>query len=219
MSASPAEPGSTSGRTQLVWDAPVRVFHWLMVLSFAGAYATADSERWRLVHVTLGYTMAGLVVFRILWGVVGTPHARFANFVRGPAAVLRYIQRLVQGQPEHHLGHNPVGALAIVGLLALALGVAASGYADYADLGGDWLGELHELLANTMLTLVGLHVAGALVSSWLHRENLVAAMIDGRKAPAPDHTTTAPVRPWYVLAVLLLAAVVAFWWLQYAGAR
>ena len=87
-SASPADAPDrrgTAGRRVLVWDAPVRVFHWLMVLSFAGAYLTAESERWRLLHVTLGYTMAGLVVFRMLWGLVGTRHARFASFVRGPA--------------------------------------------------------------------------------------------------------------------------------------
>ena len=77
-----AGPGSPARRV-LVWDAPVRVFHWLMVASFAGAWLSAESERWRLLHVTLGYTLAGLVVFRVLWGLVGTRHARFASFVRG----------------------------------------------------------------------------------------------------------------------------------------
>ena len=80
--ASPAEPHAPQAGTRrvLVWDAPVRLFHWLTVLSFAGAYLTAESERWRLLHVTLGYTLAGLVVFRLLWGLVGTRHARFASF-------------------------------------------------------------------------------------------------------------------------------------------
>ena len=80
----------------LVWDAPVRVFHWLMVLSFAGAYLTAESERWRLIHVTLGYTLGGLVAFRILWGLVGTRYARFAEFVRGPAAIRGYLQHMLR---------------------------------------------------------------------------------------------------------------------------
>lgn len=217
-SASLAEPLSkTRSRSQLVWDAPVRVFHWLMVLSFAGAYFTAESERWRLVHVTLGYTMAGLVSFRIVWGIAGTRYARFVNFVRGPSAVLRYLRSLVQGRPEHHLGHNPAGALAIMGLLALTLAVVGSGYANYASLGGEWLQEVHELLANAMLALVGLHVAGVLISSWLHHENLIAAMIDGRKAGEPAAEKAAPVKPWSVLAALLLAAVAAFWWWQYQG--
>jgi cytochrome b len=111
----------SSPRSVRVWDAPVRIFHWLMVLSFAGAWLTAESERWRLVHVTLGYTMAGLVVFRLVWGVVGTRHARFADFVRGPAAVGRYLRSLLQRRPEPHAGHNPAGGWAILALLVLAV--------------------------------------------------------------------------------------------------
>ena len=92
-----------------IWDAPVRVFHWLMVLCFAGAWLTAESERWRLVHVTLGYSMAGLVVFRLVWGLIGTRHARFASFVRGPAAVAQHVRAMLRGRPEQHAGHNPTG--------------------------------------------------------------------------------------------------------------
>ena len=113
---------NTDNRTPstLVWDVPVRVFHWLLVLCFAGAWLTAESEHWRLVHVTLGYTMAGLVAFRVLWGLVGTRYARFASFVRGPSAVLGYLKSLIGRHPEHHTGHNPAGALAIVaGLFAV----------------------------------------------------------------------------------------------------
>lgn len=84
-----------------VWDLPVRLFHWLMVFCFAGAYLTAESERWRLVHVTLGYTMVGLVVFRLVWGIVGTRYARFASFVREPKAVASYLRSLMRGKPEH----------------------------------------------------------------------------------------------------------------------
>ena len=83
MSASRAETARQTGSRVLVWDLPVRIFHWLLALSFAGAFLTAESERWRLVHVTLGYTVAGLVVFRLLWGVLGSRHARFSSFVRG----------------------------------------------------------------------------------------------------------------------------------------
>ena len=91
----PAAVGPT--RKVLVWDAPVRVFHWLMVFSFAGAYLTAESERWRLLHVSLGYTMAGLVAFRIVWGLIGTRHARFSDFVRGPVAIARYVGGMLRG--------------------------------------------------------------------------------------------------------------------------
>ncbi|MEO8137849.1 MAG: cytochrome b/b6 domain-containing protein [Betaproteobacteria bacterium] len=216
-SESRAEAQSNRGAAPkvLVWDAPVRVFHWLMVASFAGAYLTAESERWRLVHVTLGYTMAGLVGFRILWGLVGTRHARFASFVRGPATVLRYVRSLIQGQPEHHVGHNPAGALAIVGLLALTLVVGASGWATFDDIGGTALEEVHEAAANLMLAIVGIHAAGALLSSWLHRENLIAAMIVGRKQGRPEEGIR---RPWRPVAALMLAAVLGFWWVQWNGA-
>lgn len=198
----------------LVWDAPVRVFHWLMVLCFAGAYLSAESERWRLVHVTLGYTMAGLLVFRLLWGIIGTHHARFANFVRGPAAVAQYLRGMAEGRAEHHVGHNPAGALAIVALLGLTAAVAASGWATYNNTGGEWWEALHELAANGMLMLVLLHIGGVAVGSWMHRENLVGAMLTGRKqAPAQAAVGSA----WRSVAVLMLLAVFSFWLLQWQG--
>lgn len=209
-SASPAEK-----RPVLVWDLPVRIFHWLMVLSFAGAWLTAESEQWRLLHVTLGYTMAGLVGFRILWGLLGTRYARFASFVRGPAAIGRYLKSLLRGQPEHHAGHNPAGAVAIVALLLLTLVVTASGWATYQEVGGNWLEEAHEVLASLMLAVVGVHVAGVVLGSWLHRENLVRAMVTGRKPGAPDEGVRSA---WRSVGVLMLAAVLGFWWLQWQGA-
>jgi cytochrome b len=213
MSASRAEDAAAMPQRALVWDAAVRVFHWLMVLCFAGAWLTADSERWRLLHVTLGYTMAGLVGFRIVWGLFGTRHARFGSFVRGPAAVRRYLGSLLRGTPEHHVGHNPAGALAIVALLALTVAAAATGWAAYNEIGGEWLAELHEATANVMLAAVGIHLAGVVVSSWLHRENLVGAMLHGRKA-ASTHEGIGRAR--WTVALALLALVGGFWWTQWA---
>ena len=198
-----------------VWDAPVRVFHWLMVLSFAGAYLSAESERWRLLHVTLGYTLGGLVAFRLVWGLAGTRYARFANFVRGPQAVLTYLRSLRKGQPQHHLGHNPAGAVAIVLLLLASVAVVGSGWAIYTDVGGEWLSELHDIAANSMLLVVAIHVAGVLVASRLHRENLVRAMVTGQKNGAPADGIR---RPWAALAVLLVLAVLGYWWLQWQSA-
>lgn len=218
-SASPANTADTADMadmaTILVWDVPVRVFHWLMVLCFAGAYATAESESWRLVHVTLGYSLAGLVAFRLVWGLLGTRYARFTSFVRSPAVVIRYLGALLRHRPEHHTGHNPAGALAIVGMLALGLAITVSGWATYNDLGGNWGEELHEVLANGMLLLVGVHIAAVLVSGWLHGENLVRAMLSGYKHGEPGQGIRST---WWPLGLLLLVAVLCFWGFQLYGA-
>lgn len=198
-----------------VWDLPTRVFHVLMIACFAGAWITGDSERWRVLHVTLGLTMAGLVAWRVVWGLVGTRHARFADFVRGPGRVAAYLKSLVARRPEHHVGHNPAGGWAVLGLLGLTAVTTGLGWAAYSEWGGEWLGELHEGTATALLALVAVHVAGVLVSSRLHRENLVRAMITGRK-----HTDTGEpdVRPWRALAALMLVAVLGFWAVQWQQA-
>lgn len=208
-------PAATQNGRVLVWDLPVRVFHWLMVASFALAWLTAESERWRLVHVTLGYTMAGLVAFRIVWGFVGSKPARFVSFVRGPAAVKAYLQSLRARRPEHHTGHNPAGALAIVGLLGLTALTTAFGWATYNELGGEWLAEGHEVLANTMILLVGVHLLGVVSGSLAHGENLVRAMVTGRKA---GHPQEAAERSGWAWGVLLLVAVLGFWAWQWQTA-
>jgi cytochrome b len=220
-SVHPAEgtPNPTTGATDnqkvLVWDAPVRVFHWLMVLCFVGAYTTSESETWRLVHVTLGYTMAGLVVFRLIWGLIGTRHARFASFVRGPRAVAQYLRSLLGHDPAHHTGHNPAGAVAIVGILALSALVAATGWAAYSDVAGEWVAELHEVVANGMLMLVGIHLAGVVISSWLHQENLARAMVTGRKSAPRAQGIRGASR---TTAIVLLVAVLGFWYWQWQSA-
>jgi cytochrome b len=185
-----------------------------MVLCFAGAFLTAESERWRLLHVTLGYTMAGLVAFRLVWGLVGTRHARFANFVRGPSAVMRYLRAMLAGRPEHHTGHNPAGALAILALLGLTAAVTAAGWALFNDIGGSWIEEIHEAAAQLLLALVCVHVAAVLLSSWLHGDNLIGAMVTGRKAVPPREAVRSA---WRSVAALMLVAVLGFWWTQWQG--
>ena len=216
-SASRAE--SPPALSILVWDAPVRVFHWLMVLCFAGAWLSAESERWRLLHVTLGYTMAGLVAWRLVWGLMGTRHARFAAFVRGPATVLAYLRSLVQGRPEHHVGHNPAGALAIVAMLGLTAVIGLTGWATYNEIAlpwpASWSEELHEGAATLMLAVVGGHLLGVVLSSRVHHENLARAMLTGRKLGAAGEGIR---RAWPGLAVLMFSAVLAFWWLQWQSA-
>ena len=199
----------------LVWDAPVRTFHWLLVISFAGAYLSAESETWRLLHVTLGYTMGGLIAFRLVWGVLGTRYARFGSFVRGPVAVGSYLKTLVAGKPVHYMGHNPAGAVAIVLMLLVGVAIVATGYAVYNDIGGDLLGEAHELVGNAMLLLVGVHLAGVALASYLHRENLPRAMVTGVKQGPPSEGIA---RAWWSVALALLLAVAAFWYLQWRDA-
>lgn len=168
-----------------VWDIPVRLFHWSLAASFTIAFITAESERWRDIHVVAGYAVAGLIAFRLIWGIVGSQHARFADFLPTPGKLKTYIGSLLAGRPEHYVGHNPAGALAIFALLTLGLLSAATGWATYEELGGHrvgkWMEELHEGAANAMLIVVGIHIAGVAISSWLHHENLVRAMVTGWK--------------------------------------
>ena len=192
----------------LVWDVPTRVFHWLLALSFAGAFVTAESERYRDVHVALGYTVLGLVAFRLVWGLIGTRYARFWSFAYGPRSVLTYVKSLFTRSPQHHLGHNPAGSWAIYALLALSLLAGASGYATYNDIGGHWMEDVHEAVANTLLGVVFVHIAGVLVSSVLHRENLVRSMLTGYKSAQPGHGIRHRHR---LIGAALVAAVAAFW--------
>ena len=194
-----------------VWDAPTRVFHWLFVFCFAGAYLTSESERWSLVHITLGYTLGGLIAFRLVWGFVGTRYARFTSFVQGPAAVVRYAKSMASGKPQHFVGHNPVGAVAIVLLILSGIAIVATGYAAFNEIGGEWVAELHEVSSHIMLILVGIHIVGVIVASRLHRENLARAMVTGNKQGSASEGIS---RLWVSVAVLLLAAVLAFWYLQ-----
>lgn len=192
----------------LVWDLPTRVFHWLLALSFLGAFITAESERYRDIHVALGYTLLSLLAFRLLWGFVGTRYARFRSFLFKPREVIDYAKSLLRRSPAHYLGHNPLGSVAIWLLLALGISTGATGVLLFQDIGGDAVEELHELLANAMLAVVVIHIAGVLVSSVLHRENLVRSMITGFKSGKPDEGIR---RSYRWLGVIILASVVAFW--------
>ena len=196
----------------LVWDLPVRVFHWLLALSFAGAFLTAESERVRDVHVALGYSFMGLVTFRLLWGAIGSRHARFASFAYGPRTVFAYLTSLARRRPIHYAGHNPAGSWAIFAMLALGIATAASGYAVYTDAGGRWVESLHEGSANALLALAIVHVVAVVVSSVLHRENLVTAMITGIKA---GDASEAIGRARWAPAAVLAAAVVSIWSLAF----
>lgn len=167
-----------------VWDPFVRFFHWGLVAAFAAAWLTgAEAEG---LHLWIGYAIIVLLGLRLVWGGIGPRHARFDSFLRAPGTVLRYLKDMLAGAPRRYLGHNPLGGLMIVAMIASLGVVGYTGWAITAGIGGhEAMEELHEGAATFMLVLVGLHVAGVVASSLAHRENLPLAMITGRKrAPA-----------------------------------
>jgi cytochrome b len=184
------------------------VFHWALALSFTGAFITAESERFRDVHVVLGYTVLGLIAFRLIWGVLGTRYARFTSFAFGPREVIAYFKALLALRPQHFLGHNPAGSLAVYALLALGLLTGLTGYAHYNEIGGEWLEDLHEGAANAMLAVVFVHIAGVILSSLLHRENLARAMVTGYKTGDPGRAIR---RARWLVAAMLVAGVATLW--------
>lgn len=192
----------------LVWDLPTRIFHWMLALSFTGAFLTAESERWRDIHVLFGYTVLGLITFRLVWGLVGTRYVRFAVLVRCSTHITRYLAQLIKGHAWHPAGHNPVNAIAILLLLLLGISSGVSGWAVYEEMGGDWLEELHEFISNAMLAVVFVHIAGVLAVSFLQGENLIAAMITGRKRRAANQAISSS---YPLIAMLLLMILIGFW--------
>ena len=212
----------------LIWDVPTRLFHWTLALSFAGAWLTSESDPWLGVHVFLGYLMLGLVVFRVIWGVLGTHYARFSAFWFGPQAALSYVREMMAGKAARHVGHNPAGSLAIYLLLLLTLGVGITGI---FTLGGEEqqgiaagllsidqgqaLKVVHEFAATVMLLLVMGHIAGVVVESFLHKENLARSMVTGTKL-ADAQTPAAPARKGVAVILLVLIAGFAGWWFLYA---
>ncbi|MDD5295915.1 MAG: cytochrome b/b6 domain-containing protein [Rhodocyclaceae bacterium] len=197
----------------LVWDLPTRLGHWLLAGAFAVAWLTSEGEAWKNVHVAAGALMAAVVLFRLLWGVIGSRHARFGNFAFGPGAAFAYIKGLLRRNPPHFTGHNPAGSYAIFLLLGLTLAVALSGWVLYNEVGGHFLEEVHELAAELMLVIVGLHLAGVVVGSLLHGENLARAMVTGRKLGAPDEAITGVRWGWAI--VLAAVATAAIWYSRY----
>lgn len=193
----------------LVWDWPVRLGHWLLAGAFILCWLTAESESWRLVHVIAGAVVMAVATFRLPWGLFGSRHARFSDFVHGPAAVMAYLNSLRRRQPAHHTGHNPAGGWAIIALLGLGLASSASGWLIYEDIGGHALEALHEGLAASLLGVVLLHLAGVISGSLLHGENLLRAMLTGYKQGSPEQAIRSACP---LMALALLGWIVAAGW-------
>lgn len=177
---------SNQKQSVLVWDFPVRVFHWLLVISFAGAWLTAESESQQMIHYAFGYTACALVLFRIVWGLYGSRYARFSQFIKGPAETWRHIEALLTGNQHPGLGHNPAGALAMVSLLVLILLIGLTGYGIVKEFYGDLMEGAHETIANIAIAVVVIHIAAAIIMSLIQKENLVRSMLTGKKQGLPE---------------------------------
>lgn len=177
-----------------VWDIFVRFFHWTLVAAFSIAYLTEDD--FMTIHAWAGYLVGALVVLRIIWGVIGTSHARFSDFVFRPSVALAYVKDVLRFKAKRYLGHNPAGGIMIVAMLISLVLTTFTGMAVYGggeehagplagvaffQRYGEAFEEVHEFLANFTLFLVVIHVVGVIFESLLHRENLVSSMINGFK--------------------------------------
>lgn len=183
-----------------VWDLFVRVFHWGTAAGFAAAYLSGEFKANEL-HILVGYAVTLLLIARLVWGFIGTPYARFSALHIAPADVVRYLKSLRTAHPLHYAGHNPLGALMVVALLCMLTGICASGLiilgaiefegplqfltATFSDHQAYTARDIHELLAKITLVLVALHILGAISASIQHRENLIRAMITGKKFLPP----------------------------------
>lgn len=200
---------------RLMVDAPTRAFHWLLALCFVGAYVTSESERWRLIHITLGYTALGLVAFRLLWSLIGPRPVRWQTWRSRVQAAARQLRDWRWNGPKWS---TKLVAMNTVAILALILGVTmvvATGVALDQEWWGDALEEVHEVLGNSLLLVVFTHVGLVLLSSWVKAGLPWQAMVTGRVSGPGPNLVSAP-RRW--LALVLFAAVVGFWYQQWQSA-
>lgn len=186
-----------------IWDMPVRLFHWSLVLGFVLAYVSAEVGILD-AHVLIGYFLIALLVFRVLWGFIGTQYSRFSSFLFSPAETMGYVKSIRAGQAAHYYGHNPAGALMVFGLLALLAAIFMSGLVTLATV--DYEGPLlflanqvsddtsyffrhaHDFFVDVALILIPLHLLGVISGSIQHKENLARSMVTGMKNVAPDST-------------------------------
>lgn len=185
----------TQEKTILVWDPLVRLFHWSLVVCVASACMTG--EGFLRLHVVTGCVVIGLILFRLLWGVIGPHFALFRSFVLRPVEVFAYLQSVVISHPTRYIGHNPAGGMMVVVLLAVTiatalLGLILYGVGEFSGPFASWglisgvhelslLKKIHGMLANGVLLLVALHVMGVMLTGWQHRENLIKSMFTGSK--------------------------------------
>jgi len=188
----PIAPSSNIPKTKQirVWDLLVRVTHWTVAAGIIAnlLFTKHGSE----IHQYVGYTVLGLVVTRLIWGLIGSRYARFSDFFPTPARIKHHLSDLsARRTDEQHLGHNPLAAIMVLSLWAVIIGLGITGYLMESGLLGnkDLLEEAHELLANSLYLLVPLHIIAAIAMSYWQRQNLIKSMITGNKTVTDDQST------------------------------
>ena len=214
---------------RLVWDLPVRLLHWLLVLSMIASYVTAKiGFETMQIHMYIGYWTIGLIVFRVLWGFVGPKHARFSSFLKGPAGIWRYARALGAGTMIESAGHNPLGGLSVILVLALVGFQAGTGLFATDDIvwtgpyngavSSEWAQRLtawHHLNFNFILAAVVLHLMAIAFYFLVKKQNLVGAMIHGKKmVPVHDAITKSEIVK--AIIVIVIAAGLVYWLLAAA---
>ncbi len=172
----------------LIWDLPVRVFHWLLAGGFTAAailaFLTEDEGALFPYHGIIGLVLAFMVILRIIWGFIGTRHARFSALLFSPRALVEYLRGTVSGRGKRFVGHNPGAAYAILAMFALVLGLAVTGV--MMGRGNEGVKDIHELMAWSMLVVVGAHLLGVLIHTLRHRENITRTIVDGYATADPS---------------------------------
>ncbi len=198
----------------LVWDVPVRMFHCLLVICFAGAWLSSESERWAMIHYAFGYTACLLVLIRLVWGVIGTRYARFSQFLKSPKAVIAHFMAMLRGYPHHDVGHNPAGGLVMFALMLLILLIGFTGYLSVKEFLGNFVSEAHEAVASLALGLVIIHIIAAIGMSLIERQNLVRSMVNGKKQGMPEQGIR---YPQYLIGSLIFISTLYFFYLILSG--
>lgn len=194
---------SNQKESVLVWDFPTRVFHWLLVISFVGAWITSEGEAQQMVHYAFGYSACVLVIFRIVWGIVGTRYARFTQFIKGPTETMYYIKSLLMGNKQPGLGHNPAGALVMISLMILIILIGLTGYWSVKEFFGDLMSGAHEAISNLALGFIAIHIAASIIMSIFQKENLMKSMVTGKKLGTPEQAIRYPM---YLVGIGLIVA-------------
>jgi cytochrome b len=164
-----------------VWDPLVRIFHWSLVGLFGFAYFTGDEWGW--AHEQAGYVIAGLLAARVVWGLIGSRHARFSDFIYRPATIFAFLKDTLAMKANRYIGHNPAGGAMVVALIMAITAISVSGYMMTMDAfwGAQWVEDAHEISVNLTLLLIALHLAGVALASLEQKENLVRSMFTGLK--------------------------------------